>query len=121
MITKYKVPCGHCGKESNVEFDQNIHQVNERLLLLDKKIATLWKALREENEKLGGILKEIAVFGKILEGADEFMVNCKKCNFEKKGSLSEMLRISSCPSCKEKLDVKAIIRPPDDEELLKGK
>ncbi len=114
MITKFKVPCEHCGKESNIEIDENIHQVNDRLLLMDKKIATLWKVLREENESLKGILKEIAVHNKILEGYDVFMVECKKCDFKRKGSLGEILKIRYCLHCKENLELKAIVLPPED-------
>ena len=114
MITRYKVPCEHCGKESTIETDENIHQVNERLLLMDSKIATLWKILREENESLKGVLKEIAVHNKILEGYDVFMVECKKCDFKRKGSLGEILKIRYCLHCKENLELKAIVLPPED-------
>jgi len=114
MITKFKVPCEHCGKESTIEHDVNIHQVNERLLLMDSKIATLWKILREENESVKGILKELAVHNKILEGYDVFMVECKKCNFKRKGSLGEILKIRCCLHCKENLELKALVLPPED-------
>ena len=114
MITKFKVPCDHCGKINEVENDTNIHQVNERLLLMDKKIATLWKILREENESLKGILKEIEAHNKILEGYDVFMVECKKCDFKRKGSLGEILKIRYCLHCKENLELKALVLPPDD-------
>jgi len=114
MITKYKVPCDHCGKESTVELDQNIHQVNEGMAAQDKKIATLYKVIREEDEKLRGILKEVQVFNKMIEGYDEFIADCEKCGFRKRGSLGQVLKIVFCPNCKEKLSLKALILPPED-------
>ena len=130
MKTKYKLPCDHCGKETTYEFDQNIHQVNERLLLLDKKIATLWKSLSENNETNTAVLKEVAkqnkllqeyqtnpkVLEKIVESAQQFQVKCDKCNFTKTGSFNE-LSVTSCPTCKGQLDLYQIIRPTDYDEL----
>ena len=62
MITKYKVPCDHCGKESTVELDQNIHQINENIAAQDKKIATLYKM----SKQLISIEQEFRRFEKIL-------------------------------------------------------
>ncbi len=59
MITKFKIPCDHCGKINEVENDTNIHQINEGIAEQDKKIATLYKVIREEDKKLRGILKEV--------------------------------------------------------------
>jgi len=100
MKTKFTVPCAHCGKESNIEINENIHQVNERLLLMDKKFM--------------GILKEVQVFTKMIEGYDEFLVDCSKCSFRKKGSLGQVLKINHCPNCKVKLELKALILPPEE-------
>jgi len=119
MITKYKIPCEHCGKETAWDLDQNIHQVNERLLVLDHKIATLWKAIGQETEANKEILKEMKAHNKIFEGYDEFIADCEKCDFRKKGSLAQVLKITFCPNCKEKTSLKAVILPPDNEELLK--
>lgn len=113
MITKFKVPCEHCNKVTEVELDQNIHQVNENIAAQDKKIATLYKVIREEDEKLRGILKEVQVFNKMIEGYDEFLVDCEKCGFRKRGSLGQVLKIVFCPNCKEKLNLKAVILPPE--------
>ena len=121
MISRFKVPCSHCGKTNEFETDENVHQLNERLLLFDKKIATVWKALREENEKLGGILKEIAVINKVFEGYNEFIADCEKCDFSKKGSLAQVLKTTFCPSCKGKISLKAVILPPDDPLMFQGK
>ncbi len=68
MITRYKVPCDHCGKESTLEIDQNIHELNEEMEKLNKRIATLWNALRKENETNKRILRELTVINKVFEG-----------------------------------------------------
>jgi len=119
MITKFKIPCEHCGKISDVEYHENTHQITEELESMDKKIATLWKVLREETESLKGILKELAAHNKLIEGYDLFLVDCEKCDFKRKGSLGEILKITHCPRCKVKLELKALILPPDNDELLK--
>jgi len=114
MITKFKLPCEHCNKINEVEYHENTHQITEELEAMDKKIATLWKVLREENETNKGILKELAVHNKILEGYDVFIVECKKCDFKRKGSLGEILKIRYCLHCNENLELKAIVLPPGD-------
>ncbi len=50
----------------------------------------------------------------MIEGYDEFLVDCEKCDFRKKGSLGQVLKITYCPNCKEKLSLKALILPPED-------
>lgn len=133
MKTKFKVPCEHCGKVSNIEVDENIHQVNERLLVFDAKIATLYKSVNENNETNIAILKEVAkqnkllqeyqtnpkVLEKIMESAQQFQVKCDRCNFKQSGSFNE-LSVASCPTCKGQLDLYQVIRPTDNEELFKS-
>ena len=119
MITRFKVPCEHCGKISDVEYQENTHQITEELEAMDKKIATLYKVLRKENESLKVIVREFKVHNKLVEGYDLFLVDCDNCNFKRKGSLGEILKITFCPNCKAKLELKALILPPDNDELLK--
>ena len=119
MITRYKIPCEHCGKINEVENDINIHELDEELEKVNKRIATLWEVLRKEDKSLKAMLKEIKVHNKLLEGYDLFLVDCDNCNFKRRGSLGEVLKITYCPNCKAKLELKALILPPDDDELLK--
>ena len=125
MITKFKVPCDHCKKINEVEVDQNIHQVNESIAEQDKKIATLWKALRENNDFCSGVLEELEsqnrllreyqtdpkVLDKIIENSKLFIVKCEKCNFRKKGPLVELYKMKICPNCKKGLGLHEMMEP----------
>ncbi len=127
MLTKYKIPCEHCGKINEAEVDQNIHQVNNSLAKNHNEINevkrmvrnvleiqdSIFKEILEQNNLIKEYHKDPKVFDKIKESVQQFEVRCTNCNFKKRGSLNEVYTYQNCPNCKKIVELCSVTPAPE--------
>jgi len=122
----FKVPCDHCDKITEVEFDQNIHQVEDQLNIIQKDLAEIVddregirKELNAARMTTRGLVHQLLkiseimqqgnlqpeIIRKLIENTKTYIARCPTCKREKRGSIEELLELGTCHICKKEYEM----------------
>jgi len=126
MRMMFKVPCDHCDKITEVEFDQNIHQVQDQLNIIQKDLFEIINDREEIRKEINaarmttrGLVHQLLkiseimqqgnlqpeIIRKLIENTKTYIARCPTCKREKRGSVEELSELGTCHICNKEYEI----------------